>query len=276
MKQGWESVYLQVKCLSSNSGTLQLKNKKYTQRHLTGLYFNLTWTRLGIHSRCLFDVAIGSERMFTVYAFISGRGNTEFLVKKSVFLQWEIIFLQTTIKFSLPGFSAHLMHPKVEHTQRIEGLSPTHGHLYACAIAAPDAKPGCFVRKSDANLALVNWQGMDSRDNHKKQVRLGTQSCHKCIWAPSVTELLLESLLGKLRPRAAKVLRHLPASSEPMGNTLVPWQTLLHLSCCQMQQMSRCLRCLDVPYVPCLAPFQVTQRHLYAKAILQKPPYRNL
>lgn len=168
------------------------------------------------------------------------------------------------------------MHPKVEHTQRIEGLSPTHGHLYACAIAAPDAKPGCFVRKSDANLALVNWQGMDSRDNHKKQVRLGTQSCHKCIWAPSVTELLLESLLGKLRPRAAKVLRHLPASSEPMGNTLVPWQTLLHLSCCQMQQMSRCLRCLDVPYVPCLAPFQVTQRHLYAKAILQKPPYRNL
>lgn len=48
------------------------------------------------------------------------------------------------------------MHLEVEHTQRIEGLSPTHGHLYACAIAAPDAKPGCFVRKSDANLVLVN------------------------------------------------------------------------------------------------------------------------
>ena len=87
------------------------------------------------------------------------------------------------------------------------------------------------------------------------------------MWAASMTELLVESLPGKLRPRGAKVLRHLPASSVPMGNTSVPWQT----PCCQTLQKSGSFRCHDVPYIPCLAPFQVTQRHLYAKAILQKP-----
>lgn len=84
-----------------------------------------------------------------------------------------------------------------------------------------------------------------------------------------MTELLLESLLEKLSPRAAKVLRHSPSSSVRMGNTLSALtDSLLHPSCCQILQTSISLRCLDVP---CLALFQVTQRHFHAKIILQKP-----
>lgn len=97
----------------------------------------------------------------------------------------------------------------------------------------------------------------------------GTQSCPMWLWAASVTEVLLESLSGKLTPWATRVLKHLPASLVSMADISVPWWTLLQPSCCQTLRTSGSLRCFYISYVPCLALFQVTLLH--AKTILQNP-----
>lgn len=233
------------------------------------MYFNLTWARLGTHPHCFFDVAIGKLKNVHSLCIHLWERQPWIPCGKSLFLQWEMLLLQRTIKFSFPGFSTHPVHP--EHTQSLEELSATHDKLSAHAMPAPGGEFGYAGRKGDENSVLMNWQGPGRQDDHKtnkqtnqkqppkpnKTFILVTLSCHMSLWAASITELPLESLPGKLTYWAATLLKHLPDSSLPTAKMLVTWWTLAS-SCCQTLKIYGSLRCLHVPHVPCLMPFQVS------------------
>lgn len=103
--------------------------------------------------------------MFTVYAFISGRGNPEFLVEKVYFCSGKSFFSKLPLNYLSLDFLPILC---TQHTQRLEEHSATHDQFYARGISSPVREPGYSGRKDDEKLLLASWQGPDNQDNHIK------------------------------------------------------------------------------------------------------------
>lgn len=144
------------------------------------MYFNLTWARLGTHSHCFFDVAIGKLKNVHSLCIHLWERQPWIPCGKSLFLQWEMLLLQTTIKCSFPGFScAPRIYTKPRGTKP-EELSATH-KFSAHAMPAPRGHFGFAGRKGDENSGLMNWQGPGRQDNHKtnKQTKNNHQNLTK-------------------------------------------------------------------------------------------------
>lgn len=116
------------------AGILQLKNKNCIQKHLTGMYFNLTSTKLGIHSCCFFDVAVGKWKNVHSLCIYLWERQPWIPCENSLFLQWLILFHFLCLDFLSISCS--------EHSYKLEGLSPTHGQLYVCTC---NASSRCWV-----------------------------------------------------------------------------------------------------------------------------------
>lgn len=229
------------------------------------MYFNLTWARLGTHSHCFFDVAIGKLKNVHSLCIHLWERQPWIPCGKSLFLQWEMLLLQTTIKCSFPGFSCA---PRT-YTKSRGTFSYPQQVICTCnassmwSVQVYGEEKRWKLRAHELAGTRQAGQSQNKQTNQKQPPKpnktfvLGTLSCHMSVWAASIKELLSESLPGKLMHWAATILKQFPYSSLPTVNMLVTWWTLAS-SCCQTLKTHESLRCLRIPHVPCLALFQVS------------------